>query len=147
MRNRWDSEVVYITSTIFIVVLWHIVGVVTTWVNPQITFIDTAIIEPGTGAHPLFWLPLEKNVIETTFAVFFLLWARRVKACACTKTITKLYLGLAAVSLVQTLTGFNYTLYAVMFMGLSATIVVTEAHFVIKRLKHERMVRRTVAGT
>lgn len=147
MRNKWDNETVYLTATIFVVVAWRVIGTVVALCSPAVTFIDTFTIEPGTGWHPLVWLPFENNVVEVIFASFFILWARRVKACACTKIITKLYGALAVVSLIQTLTGFNYTVYAVLFVALIAAMLGAEAYYGIKILKHERMVRRTIAGT
>lgn len=97
-------------ATIFIAAAIHGVFAILTAVDRTEVFANTRL------THATFGYPLEMNLVWTVLAVFMVKWATRVKSCACTINVARVYVGLALWSLLQTVTNFNYTLYIVVYL-------------------------------
>lgn len=117
----------YITATISIAVIIHVLFMIPAFIEEPLVILDNG------NKHVDLWLPLETNLIECLFSIFFIKWARRVKACACTKHSTYLFAAMAALSLAETILSFNYYVYAFLYGAIAALVILNSIHFISKQ--------------
>lgn len=121
------AEANRINATIFIIAFLHILSAIFCFNT------EPATISDHGGYYLVFYYPLFTCFTELTFAIFFILWARRVKACSHTKTATWLYLALPILSLFDTLFDPNWALYySISSSALLLAIVINFIIFLVR---------------
>lgn len=134
--KRFGKENAYITLAIFLIVLVQLTSIPIAWFGEPATFISH-------GDHYLlFWYPLRNNLVEIVVSVFFVLWARRVKACVYTWVSALVYFAMSIISLAETLFNFNYVVYIITLVALSSIIVTGTLILGVIRLCLQRFGKR-----
>ncbi len=133
--KTYKREDIYIVLTVFIVTAIHTIGAL--W-----AVIDTRPVYAGTRfTHATFFYPLEMTLAVMALSVFLVKWARRVKACARTETVARMYVGLTAWSLLHILFNFSYTCYLTIFVLIVGSMI-TVALWNIRSEIRKRLAQR-----